>query len=94
MSQLQATYKEIWRIGYPLMLGNIAWALIGMFDTIFMGWIPGQHNAEVAQGAIGAISILYSIFFMIGFSYTRGTQILIARRMGAGIVFQCTVFFG
>ena len=84
MSQLQATYKEIWRIGYPLMLGNIAWALIGMFDTIFMGWIPGQHNAEVAQGAIGAISILYSIFFMIGFSYTRGTQILIARRMGEG----------
>ena len=84
MSQLQATYKEIWRIGYPLMLGNIAWALIGMFDTIFMGWIPGQHQAEVAQGAIGAISILYSIFFMIGFGYTRGTQILIARRMGEG----------
>jgi putative MATE family efflux protein len=66
------------------MLGNIAWALIGMFDTIFMGWIPGQHQAEVAQGAIGAISILYSIFFMIGFGYTRGTQILIARRMGEG----------
>jgi putative MATE family efflux protein len=84
MSQLQATYKEIWRIGYPLMLGNIAWALIGMFDTIFMGWIPGQHRAEVAQGAIGTISILYSIFFMIGFGYTRGTQILIARRMGEG----------
>ena len=84
MSQLKATYKEIWRIGYPLMLGNIAWALIGMFDTIFMGWIPGQHEAEIAQGAIGAISILYSIFFMIGFGYTRGTQILIARRMGEG----------
>ena len=84
MSQLKATYKEIWRIGYPLMLGNFAWALIGMFDTIFMGWIPGQHEAEVAQGAIGAISILYSILFMIGFGYTRGTQILIARRMGEG----------
>jgi putative MATE family efflux protein len=84
MSQLQATYKEIWRIGYPLMLGNIAWTLIGMFDTVFMGWLPGAHEAEVAQGAIGAISILYSIFFMIGFGYTRGTQILIARRMGEG----------
>ena len=66
------------------MLGNIAWALIGLSDTVFMGWIPDPHQAEVAQGAIGAISILYSIFFMIGFGYTRGTQILIARRMGEG----------
>jgi putative MATE family efflux protein len=84
MTQLQATYRQIWRIGYPLMLGNIAWSLIGMFDTVFMGWLPGRHQAEVAQGAIGAISILYSILFMIGFGYTRGTQILIARRMGEG----------
>ena len=84
MSQLKATYKEIWRIGYPLMLGNIAWALIGLSDTVFMGWLPDKHQAEVAQGAIGAISTLYSIFFMIGFGYTRGTQILIARRMGEG----------
>jgi putative MATE family efflux protein len=84
MSQLQATYKEIWRIGYPLMLGNIAWALIGLSDTVFMGRIEDPHQAVVAQGAIGAISILYSIFFMIGFGYTRGTQILIARRMGEG----------
>lgn len=84
MSQLQATYKEIWRIGYPLMLGNIAWTLIGLSDTVFMGRIADPHQAVVAQGAIGAISILYSIFFMIGFGYTRGTQILIARRMGEG----------
>jgi putative MATE family efflux protein len=84
MSQLKATYSEIWRIGYPLMLGNIAWALIGLSDTVFMGRIADPHQAEVAQGAIGAISILYSIFFMIGFGYTRGTQILIARRMGEG----------
>ena len=84
MSQLKATYSEIWRIGYPLMLGNLAWALIGMFDTVFMGWLPDPHKAQVAQGAIGVIAILYSILFMIGFGYTRGTQILIARRMGDG----------
>jgi len=84
MSQLKATYKEIINIGYPLMLGNIAWALIGLSDTVFMGRIADPHQAVVAQGAIGTISILYSIFFMIGFGYTRGTQILIARRMGEG----------
>ena len=84
MSQLKATYSEIWRIGYPLMLGNLAWALIGMFDTIFMGWLPDRHQAEVAQGAIGVIAILYSVLFLIGFGYTRGTQIMIARRMGDG----------
>ncbi len=84
MSQLKATYKEIWHIGYPLMLGNLAWTLIGLFDTLFMGWIDDPVKAHVAQAAIGPVSIFYSILFMMGFGYTRGTQILIARRMGEG----------
>ena len=84
MSKLKATYPDIWNIAYPLIIGNLAWTLIGLFDTAFMGWLGEPHAAQVAQAAIGPISILYSVLFMIGFGYTRGTQILIARRMGEG----------
>ena len=84
MSQLKATYREIWHIAYPLILGNMVYTLIGICDTAFMGKIDDLHIAQVAQAAIGPSSIFYSVLFMIGFAYTRGTQILIARKMGEG----------
>ncbi|MFN8277817.1 MAG: MATE family efflux transporter [Chitinophagales bacterium] len=79
MTQLKATYKEIWEIALPLILGNLAWTLIGLTDQAFMGRVSRE-----AEAAIGPVSIFYSILFMIGFGYTRGTQILIARYMGEG----------
>jgi putative MATE family efflux protein len=84
MSQIKATYREIWHIAYPLILGNLVYTLIGICDTAFMGKIDDLHIAQVAQAAIGPSSIFYSVLFMIGFAYTRGTQILIARKMGEG----------
>ncbi|MCW3126559.1 MAG: putative antiporter rane protein [Bacteroidetes bacterium] len=84
MSQLKATYREIWHIAYPLILGNLVYTMIGMCDTAFMGKIDNAHIANVAQAAIGPSAIFYSVLFMIGFAYTRGTQILIARKMGEG----------
>jgi MATE family multidrug resistance protein len=77
MAQLKATYKEIIRISLPLILGNTAWTAIGVFDTIFIG----NYNKDLL-GAIGIVSMVYSILFMIGFSYTRGTQLMIARSAG------------
>lgn len=77
MAQLKATYGEIMRISLPLILGNTAWTAIGVFDTIFIG----NYNKDLL-GAIGIVSMVYSILFMIGFSYTRGTQLMIARSAG------------
>jgi putative MATE family efflux protein len=77
MAQLKATYKEILAISLPLILGNTAWTSNGVFDTIFVG-----NLGKVELDAIGFASIFYSVLFMMGFSFTRGTQILIARRMG------------
>lgn len=64
-------------ISLPLILGNTAWTCNGVFDTIFVG-----NLGKVQLDAIGFASIFYSVLFMMGFSFTRGTQILIARRMG------------
>ena len=77
MAQLKATYKEILAISLPLIIGNTAWTSNGVFDTIFVG-----NLGKVELDAIGFASIFYSVLFMMGFSFTRGTQILIARRMG------------
>jgi MATE family multidrug resistance protein len=77
MAQLKATYKEILTISLPLILGNLAWTSNGVFDTIFVG-----NLGKVELDAIGFASIFYSVLFMAGFSFTRGTQMLIARRMG------------
>ncbi len=77
MAQLKATYKEILAISLPLILGNLAWTSNGVFDTIFVG-----NLGKVELDAIGFASIFYSVLFMMGFSFTRGTQMLVARRMG------------
>ncbi len=61
----------------PLILGNTAWTANGVFDTIFVG-----NLGKVELDAIGFASIFYSVLFMMGFSFTRGTQMLVARRMG------------
>ncbi|MCS6935541.1 MAG: MATE family efflux transporter [Chitinophagales bacterium] len=77
MAQLSASYREILRISTPLILGNLAWTFNGVFDTIFVG-----NLGKVELDAIGFASVFYSVLFMMGFSFTRGTQILIARSMG------------
>src|ERR1700753_657711 len=77
MAQLKASYKEILTISLPLILGNTAWTCNGVFDTIFVG-----HLGKVQLDAIGFSSIFYSVLFMMGFNFTRGTQILIARKLG------------
>lgn len=77
MAQLNASYKEIFRISLPLILGNLAWTCNGLFDTVFVG-----NLGKVELDAIGFASVFYSVLFMMGFSFTRGTQILIARSMG------------
>lgn len=61
----------------PLIIGNLAWTSNGVFDTIFVGQL-GNTQLE----AIGFASVFYSVLFMMGFSFTRGTQLLIARRLG------------
>lgn len=93
MSQLKGTYKEIFHIAAPLVIGNMAWAMIGITDQAFMG-----HYGSIEEAAIGPVSIFYSILFMIGFGYSRGIQLLIAKALGAknkervGLLFDNTLF--
>jgi len=77
--QIKASYKNIWDIAYPIIVGSCAQNFIGFTDIVFLGRV-----GEVEFGAAGYISIYFLAFVMIGFAISRGGQILIARRAGEG----------
>ena len=73
------SYRNIWRISYPLILSFLATSLINMTDTAFMGRI-----SDVALGAAGLGGIYFLIFLMASLGLGIGAQIIMARYHGEG----------
>ena len=73
------SYRSIWRVAYPIMLSLLMEQLIGITDTAFLGRV-----GEIELGASAVAGIYYTVIFMIGFGFTIGSQILMARRNGEG----------
>jgi putative MATE family efflux protein len=71
------TYREIWRIAYPIIIGSVAQNLLNVIDTAFLGRV-----GEVALGAGAIGGIFYLVFTMLAWGFGIGTQIIIARRNG------------
>lgn len=88
------TYKEIWHIAYPILISLIIQQMIGLTDTAFLGRV-----GEVELGASAIAGVFYIAIYMLGFGFSVGTQILIARRNGAkrfseiGNIFYQGVYF-
>ncbi|MBX2892907.1 MAG: MATE family efflux transporter [Saprospiraceae bacterium] len=77
--QLDLTYRHIWRISAPIMLGSAAQNVIALSDAVLL-----YHLGEIEFGAIGFVGVFYITIAAIGYSFSRGGQIMIARRMGEG----------
>lgn len=77
--QLDLTYRQIWRISAPIMLGSAAQNVIALSDAVLL-----YHKGEVEFGAIGFVGVFYITIAAIGYGFSRGGQIMIARRMGEG----------
>ena len=73
------SYKHIWEVSYPIILGLLAQNIINVTDTAFLG-----HVGEVALGAAAMGGLFYISIFTIAFGFSVGSQILIARRNGEG----------
>ena len=73
------TYKQIWLINYPVMMSLLIEQLINITDAIFLG-----HVGEVELGASALAGIYYMAIYMLGFGFSLGLQVLIARRNGEG----------
>ncbi|MEM6724753.1 MAG: MATE family efflux transporter [Bacteroidota bacterium] len=74
-----ASYREILAISLPIMIGSAGQNIITLTDGIFMGRV-----GETELGAIGFVGIFYLIIAAIGYGFSKGGQIMIARRMGEG----------
>jgi putative MATE family efflux protein len=73
------SYRNIWRISYPLILSFLATSIINVTDTAFMGRI-----SDVALGATGLGGIYFLIFLMTAVGLGIGAQIIMARYHGEG----------
>ena len=73
------SYKNIWKVAYPILISLVMEQLIGLTDTAFMGRV-----GEVELGASAIATIYYIVLFMIGFGFSVGAQIIIGRRNGEG----------
>ncbi len=69
--------RTIWDIAWPIMLSLVAQNIVNVTDTAFLGRV-----GEVELGASAIGGLLYTTLFMVGFGFTTGVQILIARRNG------------
>ena len=71
------TNKEIWKIAYPCLVSLVMEQMIGVTDTAFLG-----HVGEVELGASALAGVYYVVIFMLGFGFSTGAQIIMARRNG------------
>ncbi|WP_102408060.1 MATE family efflux transporter [Parabacteroides bouchesdurhonensis] len=71
------TYKQIWLINFPVMMSILMEQLINITDAIFLG-----HVGEIELGASAIAGIYYLAIYMLGFGFSIGLQVMIARRNG------------
>ena len=75
MSQLELSYKSIFKLTMPIMLGGFIQFLLTFIDTAFLGRI-----GETALNAAGNGGLLYMTAIIGCQGISEGVQILIARR--------------
>lgn len=75
--QLNTSYRQILGISLPIMLGSAAQNVIALSDSVFL-----YHLSEQDFASIGFVGVFYLVVAAIGYGFSRGGQIMIARRMG------------
>lgn len=77
LSTVSNTYRSIWTISYPIIIGLVAQNLMVVIDTAFLGRL-----GDVTLGAAAIGGIFYLTLVMFGAGFGVGMQILIGRRNG------------
>lgn len=75
--QMNYTYKEIGLIAFPVMMSILVEQLINITDALFLG-----HVGAVELGASALAGIWFLAIYMLGFGFSLGLQVVIARRNG------------
>mgnify|MGYP000870741810 FL=1 len=77
MSDKLPGYSKIWNVSFPIVLSLVAQNAINVTDTAFLGRV-----GEIELGASAIAGLFYISIYMLGFGFSIGGQILIARRNG------------
>lgn len=75
--QIKGTYKEIWQIAFPIILGSLANSINQLIDTAFLG-----HYSEISLDAVTLTGIFFFNVTFIAGGFARGCQVIIARHNG------------
>lgn len=92
--KLSTSYRDIWKVSIPIIIGSAAQNVVALTDSVFL-----YYKSEEDFAAIGFVAAFYIIVAAIGFGFSRGGQILMARLAGqekpekVGRVFYSTVYF-
>ena len=78
-TKLRITYGQIFAIAAPLILGSAGQNIVALSDSIFL-----YYQSEDDFAAIGFVGVFYLIMAAIGYGFSKGGQVMIARRMGEG----------
>ncbi|HKK88681.1 MAG TPA: MATE family efflux transporter [Saprospiraceae bacterium] len=73
------SYKRILAISAPIMLGSAAQNVVALTDSVFLYYV-----SEVDFAAIGFVGVFYLIIAAIGYGFSKGAQIFVARMQGKG----------
>jgi putative MATE family efflux protein len=73
----RTSYRHIIKLAAPIVLGGLAQTIIMATDAFFMAQV-----GEISLDAVGLAGLFFGTFFILGFGFSIGTQILIARRDG------------
>lgn len=77
--EVNISYRRIWTIAFPIILGSIAHNLINVTDTAFLGRV-----GEIELGASALGGMFYFVLFTLAMGFGTGAQIIISRRHGEG----------
>jgi putative MATE family efflux protein len=77
--RITGSYRDIWNLAWPIMLGSLGNTVINFTDVAFVGRLG---EPELAASALGGV--FYMLLVMIGVALGTGSQIMIARREGEG----------
>lgn len=74
---MRFSYRDIWKMSYPILLSMLMQQLVGITDIIYLGRL-----SEVDLGASALGSTYFFTVFMVAFGFSVGAQIIMARRNG------------
>lgn len=92
--ELTYSFRDLWRVAWPILLSLVMEQMLGMTDTAFLGRV-----GEIELGAAALAGVFYTVLFMIGFGFSLGGQILIGKFNGEnryekiGSVFYQSLYF-